>query len=513
MDKHKNLLITIIVFLALTGMGSAFILWFVSDSMEDEMQARLGRALYRMDGALSHASLAAQKSDDLAGKPCSEELVLSLRRIVTTIPDVRTVNLVTGNSIYCTSLYGPTNYHLSDQKYFRGNLQLLSGNQVTPSRSLLVYRVNKNSQSILVGIDGYYLENALALLSIPTPLYLKIGDVWMGEDGQLHRTSPGWTNRTRVSTSEVYGIQVFTSRPSLLDWEVIWNYARGGPLIVIILSFILSALLYRLLNRHSTPVALLASAINQGEFEPWLQHIVDSKTLNIVGCEALVRWNHPTMGIIPPDQFIPLAETSGLITRITEQMSGQVSDFIKNNKDVLPEPFYCHINVSASDFQNHDINAMCLRFIERVNNPGIVLVLEITERDHIDDDSVTIGICHQLQQAGVIIAIDDFGTGNANLAYLKRFSAGIVKIDKMFITSIEEDAFSVHIVKNLIQLSTLLGFKTIAEGVETEKQAEQLSALGVTYMQGYLFGRPLPLSEYRKALANAKKCMHSKGKG
>ncbi|EKM5744395.1 EAL domain-containing protein [Enterobacter kobei] len=504
MDKRKKFLITILVFLALTGMGSAFILWFVSDSLEDEMQARLGRALYRLEGALNHASLAAQKADDLAGKPCSEELVLSLRSIVTTIPDVRTVNLVNGNNIYCASLYGPTNYHLSIQKYFRGKLQLLPGNQVTPSRTLLVYRVNKNNHSILVGIDGYYLENALALLSIPTPLFLKIGDIWMGEDGQLNRTNPGWTHRTRVATSQIYGIQVFTSRPSLSDWDVIWNYARGGPFIVFILSFLLSALLYRLLNRHSTPVALLASAIRQEEFEPWLQHIVDSRTLNVVGCEALVRWNHPTMGIIPPDQFIPLAETSGLITRITELMSSQVADFMKINKNILPEPFYCHINISASDFQNHDINGMCQQFIEKVNNPGVFLVLEITERDHIDDDPENIEICRQLQQSGVIIAIDDFGTGNANLAYLKRFSAGIVKIDKLFITGIEDDDFSLHIVKNLIQLSKLLGFKTIAEGVETEKQAEQLSALGVTYMQGYLFGRPLPLGEYGKALTDAK---------
>lgn len=330
----------------------------------------------------------------------------------------------------------------------------------------------------------------------------------MGEDGKIHSVKPSWTNRNRVATSQIYGFQVFSTIPQISDWRAIWNYAHGGPFIVFISSFILSALLYRVLSRQYTPIALLANAIKEEEFEPWLQHIVDSQTGNIVGCEALVRWHHSTMGIIPPDQFIPLAETSGLITCITEQMSKKVSDFIRLNKEILPEPFYCHINVSASDFKNYDIYAMCKKFVENINNSNVVLVLEITERDHIEDDPITIEICRQLQQSGVIIAIDDFGTGNSNLVYLKNFSVGIVKIDKIFIAGIESDDFSRHIVSNLIQLSRQLGFMTIAEGVETEKQAEQLSSMGVTYMQGYLFGRPMPMEKYGKELSDAKELSH-----
>lgn len=508
MNKSRNILITIIIFLVMVGIGNTFILWFVSESLEDEIQNRLGRAVFRLEGALNHASLAAHNADELSGKPCTQEVVISLRRIVTTIPDVRTVNLVKENNIYCSSLTGPSDYSLKHQNYFRGQLLLLLGNFVTPSRSILVYRVNKTNESILVGIDGYYLEKILSLISIPTPVFLKIGDEWMGEDGKIHSVKPSWTNRNRVATSQIYGFQVFSTIPRISDWRVIWNYAHGAPLIVFISSFILSALLYRVLSRQYTPIALLANAIKEEEFEPWLQHIVDSQTGNIVGCEALVRWHHPTMGIIPPNQFIPLAETSGLITCITEQMSKKVSDFIRLNKEIFPEPFYCHINVSASDFKNYDIYAMCAKFLENINNSNIVLVLEITEREHIEDETITIEICRKLQQSGVIIAIDDFGTGNSNLVYLKNFSAEIVKIDKVFIAGIESDDFSRHIVSNLIQLSRQLGFMTIAEGVETKKQAEQLSSMGVTYMQGYLFGRPMPMEKYGKELADAKELCH-----
>lgn len=143
MNKSRNILITIIMFLVMIGMGNTFILWFVSESLEDEIQNRLGRAVFRLEGALNHASQAAHNADELSGKPCTQEVVISLRRIVTTIPDVRTVNLVKENNIYCSSLTGPSDYSLKHLNYFRGQLLLLPGNLVTPSKSILVYRINK----------------------------------------------------------------------------------------------------------------------------------------------------------------------------------------------------------------------------------------------------------------------------------------------------------------------------------------------------------------------------------
>lgn len=488
--------LSFLIFLLVMGIGSSIIMWQVSENIEIQLQSRLSHAVSRLDKVIGHARSAANEAATNAGMRCTNEVLLKIRQIVTTTPDVRTVNLATNDTIYCSSLFGLEKRQVQPANYFQGQLLLLNGSPVTPYNSLLAYRSVVGKNSILIGIDGYYLQNTLALSSVSAPLLLRVGGAWMSEDGTVYQSVPPVRLDTRSVTSSLYGYQIFTTLPSLMSWPVVWKYAIDSLLIFLTLSLLLAWLTYRLLIRQTTPQALLAQAVSRHQFIPFMQPIVDGKTFQLVGAEVLVRWAHPKTGIIPPALFIPLAEQSGLIIEITEQITHQVSQFLLVHQELLPLPFFCCINVSARHFQDERLLSLCRQFIHTLSYSSVTLVLELTERELIIENDATHVMCKTLRELGVIFAIDDFGTGNANLAYLKQFSAELIKIDKQFIQAINNDLHSEHIVNNILTLSGQLQFSTVAEGIETQKQANSLQRMGVTYMQGYFFGRPLPLEDF-----------------
>jgi diguanylate cyclase (GGDEF)-like protein len=235
----------------------------------------------------------------------------------------------------------------------------------------------------------------------------------------------------------------------------------------------------------------LRHAIDEGQFRVHYQPLVEATSQRITAVEALVRWQHPTRGLVAPGVFIDLAEQTGLIVPIgkwvLQQACRDVSAWWQEGLGGLT----VHVNVSARQLAQTDFAEITLDLLEHCGLPPQALAIEVTESALIEDAGVAETLFKSLKQAGVAISLDDFGTGYSSLAYLKRFDVDHIKIDRSFVAGIPTDADDCALVEAIIAIGDRLGCLVIAEGVETVNQMDWLAARGCLVMQGYHFGVPV----------------------
>ena len=249
----------------------------------------------------------------------------------------------------------------------------------------------------------------------------------------------------------------------------------------------------------------LRKALVEHEFELFYQPIVDLQSNRVSGFEALLRWNHPTQGLISPADFIPIAEDMGLITPLGEWVLRQAC----REAAGWPERVKVAVNLSPAQFKS---KALALVVTTALADSGLApdrLELEITESVLLQDNDTVRGILHQLRALGVRISMDDFGTGYSSLSYLRSFPFDKIKIDQSFVRDMGQHEDSIAIVRAVAGLGRNLGMSTTAEGVETNEQLGRLRQEGCTEVQGYLFSRPLPASEVPRLLAQIQLQMRS----
>jgi diguanylate cyclase (GGDEF)-like protein/PAS domain S-box-containing protein len=243
----------------------------------------------------------------------------------------------------------------------------------------------------------------------------------------------------------------------------------------------------------------LRQALASGGFEIHYQPLVELGGGEVTGCEALLRWRHPERGMISPAEFIPIAEDAGLID--------EIGDWVLRTAcaEAATWPDHIRIAVNVSPIQLK-CQTLAIRIARALATSGLRpdrLELEITEAVLIRDDEAALAILHQLRSIGVRIALDDFGTGYSSLSYLKRFPFDKIKIDRCFVSDLNDTDGSSSIVRAVVNIAAALNMTTVAEGVETGDQRELLSRLGCTEMQGYLFSAPKPAAEVRPLFAAA----------
>ena len=331
----------------------------------------------------------------------------------------------------------------------------------------------------------------------PTPAWPR----WAAPRSAQPARSPAADAFVARLASEKFGFKVaiFLPRKKILadreDLQRLGLFATSA-IALLLISF---ALLLPRRRATSNPVAEIERALDAGEFVPYYQPIVDIRSGQLRGAEVLVRWRKPDGSLVLPGAFIPLAESSGLILDMTRDLMRRVcaeAGTAIGRRPALKISF----NFAGKLFADEGI----VKDVRNIFSASPIhlsqVVLEVTERDPIENLTETRRIIAALQGIGVRIAIDDVGTGHSGLSYMLKLGVDIIKIDKMFVDAIGTDRNSTTIVETLVDLAHNMRMDVVAEGVENFEQVMHLRELGIRSAQGYVFAPPLPGSAFLQLL-------------
>ncbi len=247
----------------------------------------------------------------------------------------------------------------------------------------------------------------------------------------------------------------------------------------------------------------LRKALSDNEFELYYQPIIDLRTHKIVSAEALLRWHHPTRGMVPPDEFIPYAQENGLIIPIGEWVIKQAC-IQANEWHDAGFPLTVAVNVSVRQFEQHNLWDVFARALQQTHFPAEKLVVEITEQMFLENTERNLKQICELKNSGIRISLDDFGVGYSSLSYIVRFAPHYLKIDRSFVNRIGEAKEHDEMVNAIIGLSKIIPMKIVGEGIENESQRDFLASRGCNLGQGYLFSRPLSQEKFLALLHSQK---------
>jgi diguanylate cyclase (GGDEF)-like protein/PAS domain S-box-containing protein len=252
---------------------------------------------------------------------------------------------------------------------------------------------------------------------------------------------------------------------------------------------------------HLETQSALHRALERDELRVFYQPVVELVSGDVTGVEALVRWDHPQLGLVPPASFIPLAEETGLIVPIGAWVLGEATaQLARWRQRPWGRALTVNVNLSARQLRQPDLIPALMTTLLQSGLEPARLCLELTETTFMEDAGYHRETLAAIQELGAGLAIDDFGTGYSSLTYLKRFPVSVLKIDQAFVRGLGEDASDTAIVKSVIDLAHALGLVVVAEGVETSEQVGHLRDLGCDLGQGYFFARPEPAADFERRL-------------
>lgn len=485
--------IAFLTFAVLTA-GGATVLYCQDLARERrDADAHAQTALRQIDAVLNEARAAAETARESLGDGCTIAVTRKLSMLAAVSPHLRTVSLIKDGTVYCSSLFGPDDRPAELGRFYQGELALLPSNGVTPGQPLLIYLANYPLGSVGIGIHVSPITGILTLLGPQRGFRLRVGDAWLAGDGQVSVAPSGAALNARSSTAFHFSVLYPAAFLGAADF---WRQSETSLLLLALFSGCSCLLVYRFVGSIGSPHEYLKKAIKNKEIVPFYQPIIATDTQTLSGIEVLARWRHPKIGPMAPDIFIPLAEQSGLIMPLTWGLMEHVMHDLAPYQCLLPDNLRININISATHCLHPEFVADCRRFLAAFVNRPIRLMLEITERERLPLTPETLAFFNKLYLAGIGTALDDFGTGYCNLDYLRKLKVNQLKIDKSFISMINEEPESMLLVDCVIDMAKKLKLQTVAEGVETEYQQRYLRQKNIDFMQGYLFAPPLPKARF-----------------
>jgi diguanylate cyclase (GGDEF)-like protein len=255
-------------------------------------------------------------------------------------------------------------------------------------------------------------------------------------------------------------------------------------------------------HRANIERELRRSLADLQQFELWFQPLVCLKTGRIMGAESLVRWRHPVLGIIPPADFIPIAEETAMILPLGQWLIERLCFQIQQWMPYFAYDFHVSINISSKQLYRQNLVEMFAFYMEKYHVPARTIRMEITESLLLQDEDEAERTLKEIRASGIEVWLDDFGTGYSSLSYLRRFTVDGIKIDQSFVRDIITDSKDQQLVQAMVAMANNLDLLVVAEGIETEEQANTLARIGCEIGQGYYFDKPMPVDDFVKKIIN-----------
>ncbi len=498
-DKHRSIF-WVIIPLCFFVFSIAIIALFAQQTLKNRAQSEVIGTIGFIDTVLSDADDTATEALALLGRPCAA-VVDQLRIMGMQHSLVRTVNLAHQGRVYCAPI--PLKQTMTTVLYNSASedkipdIGFRTGTALFPGSTVIVLRKHRGEDGVGVVVDTQYMLYLMNIVDTNNSTTVTIKESFLTHQGKLLPVAAmraGFISVARGSEKFPYKVDINVSRQQYLHY--LTDTYGLVILLSIIVCFIMSLLIRNWLKATTSIHSNMAQGLDRGEFEPFFQPVMDAQSNKCVGVEILTRWRHPTDGFVSPDVFIPLAEESGLIIPLTQQLMQGVAGVVAASPARWEEHLHIAINISAVHLANRQIVDDCEIFLRAVEHKNIRLVLELTERQLIEVNDITLDVLAALQRLGVAIAIDDFGTGYSGLSYLSKMNIDFLKIDQSFVAMIEQETTTRIIVDVVIDLANKLNMQLIAEGVENARQKSYLLDKHVVLQQGYFFAKPMPMMQF-----------------
>ncbi len=477
-----------------------------TDAEKSRALAYAKDVLYRTDSMLDQVYDGIEKLVKKGAEPCSEANIAIMRDIDVSSSYIQAIGYVADNRLICSSLGS----HGS-------GLLLGPGDVITSRGSTLRYNVTfpfaEGSHFLVIENRNYAaiihkdlpIDATIEVKGVSLAMFTRTGKEILASRGI---TKPKWIDAPRVdgeatffdsgflvvvTTSKKYGTGAIAAVPvTYLDQQA-RSFAMYLVPIGALAGIVLALTVLYLTKLQLAMPAVIKGALKRNEFFLVYQPIVELKTGKWIGAEALIRWMRLNGETVRPDLFIPIAEDTGLINRITERVIEIVA---KDARNLFKNHPYFHLGLNLASADLHSMRIVdLLRNLARDIGAGPGnLIVEATERGFVNV-GVARDVVRTIRENGIRVAIDDFGTGYSSLSYLESFELDYLKIDKSFVDTIGKDAATSQVVPHIIEMAKSLKLEMIAEGVEIEVQAEYLRNCGVQYAQGWLFGKPMTMEE------------------
>lgn len=497
-NRKFKILFTIAIGLAIATIGSILTWYQVSRSELTRTNIDAREAVAAVERLLDETYSAIELASPLLFRACTPETRASLSRLAIGIEHLRMINFFNQNQLACSS------YDAADpgQEYITiGHIQTLilaMDDYISPGIPVIILRKNFNNHAITASIAAKWVADSLHELSGNRDLYLRVNGDMLTNNNSMVKPLPQENALSVASGRYPFSIVYAENEP-----VPFLTFLREGVLsltLSFLLAATLSTVLWNLLFKPKSIREELMLAVDRGEIIPWYQPIIDANTGSVSGIEVLARWKKSDGQIIPPNSFIPVAEQSQMIVPLTrklmEHAARELPALISHREGALHIAF----NITHTHILETGFIAECLAFISAFPVDKVNLTVELSERESFNGSADMRKRLHGLHNHGIALALDDFGTGYANMEYLSEIPIDIIKIDRVFIKRIGQGHSAEQLLLSVIEMAKVLNMSIVAEGVETQEQADWLKEHGVGWLQGYIYSPPVPFAKLRDLL-------------